>query len=60
MLNLLQVIKLGMHLHSKLSYNVTFDVIIGDDFVGNMTFGLFCDELPKTCRNFLHFVNGES
>ena len=38
---------------------MSFDVVIGGDFVGNMTFGLFCDEVPQTCKNFLHFASGE-
>lgn len=59
MINVLQMIKFGLHLHSKLSYTVSFDVMSGDEFVGSMTFGLFCDEVPNTCRNFLNFVNSE-
>ena len=59
MINVLQMIKFSLYVHSKLSYTVSFDVVIDGDFVGSMRFGLFCDEVPKTCQNFLNFVNSE-
>lgn len=43
---------------SKIKDKVFFDFAIGDKFAGRVIFGLYTDEVPLTCENFIQLAKG--